>query len=159
MQTVAEIAVSGAAYSFDMLFSYAVPEAMRESISRGCRVYVPFGRGNKRRIGVVMDLAEGAAEGLKPIAALIDDQPVVSEELLELAGYVREHTFCTYFDAVRAMLPPAMSVNAEEKFRLGTMPENAQISGEAADLWEKLRVCGGDPNEFQAGTFPPHSRS
>lgn len=148
MQTVAEIAVSGAAYSFDMLFSYTVPEAMRESISRGCRVYVPFGRGNKRRIGVVMDLAEGAAGGLKPIAALIDDQPVVSEELLELAGYVREHTFCTYFDAVRAMLPPAMSVNAEEKFRFGTMPENAQISGEAADLWEKLRVCGGDPNEF-----------
>ena len=148
MQTVAEIAVSGTAYSFDMLFSYAVPGTMREKASCGCRVYVPFGRGNKRRIGVIMRLTEDSAEGLKPIAALIDEQPVVSEELLKLAEYVRENTFCTYFDAVRAMLPPAMSVSAEERFRLGTMPENAQISEEAAELWEKLRVCGGDPNEF-----------
>jgi len=148
MKIIAEIAVSGAAYSFDMLFSYAVPEDMRECAACGCRVYVPFGRGNKKRIGVIMRLTEGSADGLKPIAALIDEQPVVSEELLGLAEYVREHTFCTYFDAVRAMLPPAMSISAEEKFRLGTMPENAQISEEADELWEKLRVCGGDPNEF-----------
>ncbi|MBR4627093.1 MAG: primosomal protein N' [Ruminococcus sp.] len=159
MSLIAEVAVSGAAYSFDMLFSYKVPDGMAESASCGCRAYVPFGRGNKRRIGVIMRLAEGSAEGLKPLAALVDDKPVISDELLKLAEYVRENTFCTYFDAVRAMLPPAMSISAEEKFRLGKMPENAQISDGAVDLWEKLRVCGGDPNEYLPAYISVSGRS
>lgn len=148
MPLIAETAVSGAAYSFDMLFSYAVPEGMAERVSCGCRVYVPFGRGNKRRIGVVMKLSHGDAKGLKPLAAVVDTEPVVSEELLGLAEYLHDNTFCTYFDAVKTMLPPAMSVSAEERFVLGKMPEGAALSDEAAELLEKLRVCGGDPNEY-----------
>ena len=111
MPLIAETAVSGAAYSFDMLFSYAVPEEMAERVSCGCRVYVPFGRGNRRRIGVVMKLSQGDVKGLKK-------------------------------------LPPAMSVSAEERFVLGKMPAKSSVSDEAAELYEKLRVCGGDPNEF-----------
>ena len=64
MSLIAETAVSGTAYSFDMLFSYTVPERMQEKIACGCRVLVPFGRGNKRRIGVVMKLSEGNSSGL-----------------------------------------------------------------------------------------------
>ncbi|HPY85780.1 MAG TPA: hypothetical protein PLS20_12230, partial [Ruminococcus flavefaciens] len=44
MSRIAEVAVSGTAYSFDMLFSYAVPEWL--DVREGCRVLVPFGRGN-----------------------------------------------------------------------------------------------------------------
>ena len=83
MSLIAETAVSGTAYSFDMLFSYTVPEHMK--LKRGCRVLVPFGRGNTRRIGVVMRLSEGSSVRLKPVAAQIDEEPVVSEELLRLA--------------------------------------------------------------------------
>jgi primosomal protein N' (replication factor Y) len=146
MSLIAETAVSGAAYSFDMLFSYAVPEDMRGNTACGCRVYVPFGRGNKRRIGVVMKLSEGNAAGLKPVLALVDEKPVVSEELLKLAVYLREQTYCTYYDAVKAMLPPAMSISAEERFSLGHA-DTAALSNEAAELLEKLRTCG-DVNEY-----------
>jgi len=148
MSLIAETAVSGAAYSFDMLFSYAVPDEMSELVACGCRVYVPFGRGNRRRIGVVMKLGQGDAKGLKKLSAVVDTEPVVSEELLGLAEYLHDNTFCTYFDAVKTMLPPAMSVSAEERFILGKLPENAELSDEAAELYEKLRVCGGDPNEY-----------
>ena len=118
MSLSAEIAVSGTVYSFDMLFSYSVPEKFRERIKRGCRVLVGFGRGNSRRIGVVMGLSENDGRQLKPVLSVVDDAPVLSDELLELALWLREQTFCTYFDAVRAMLPPAMSVSAAEKFSL-----------------------------------------
>ena len=143
MSLIAETAVSGTSYSFDMLFSYTVPEHMH--LRRGCRVLVPFGRGNTRRIGVVMRLSEGSAARLKPLAAQIDDEPVVSEELLQLAEYLREQTFCTYFDAVKIMLPPGMGVKAKENFRLVRSFEDVSVlTPEADELLETLRQAEND---------------
>lgn len=143
MSLIAETAVSGTAYSFDMLFSYAVPESM--NVQEGCRVLVPFGRGNRRRIGVVMKLTEGSSARLKPIAAQIDDEPVISGELMKLAEVLREQTFCTYFDAVRTMLPPGMGVKAKETFRLvRSFTDVAVLSPAADELLETLRCAAGD---------------
>ena len=144
MPLIAETAVSGTAYSFDMLFSYAVPDRLAASIACGCRVLVPFGRGNKRRIGVVMKLSQGEKKGLKSLVSLVDETPVVSEELLGLAFYLREQTFCTYFDAVKAMLPPAMSVSAKETFRLvKNFTDISSLSPQAAELLQVLSCTEG----------------
>ncbi len=116
MPLIAETAVSNTAYSFDMLFSYAVPADMQSVIQCGCRVLVPFGRNNSGRTGVVMALREGGTAGLKSIISLIDDTPVVSDELLKLAVYLREQTFCTYYEAVKVMLPPGMGISVREKY-------------------------------------------
>ncbi|WP_303799692.1 primosomal protein N' [Ruminococcus flavefaciens] len=148
MPLTAEIAVSGTAYSFDMLFSYAVPEKLAAKTACGCRVLVPFGKGNKRRIGVVMKLSDSGKDRLKPIVSLVDDEPVVSEELLRLALYLREQTFCTYYDAVKAMLPPAMSVSTKETFRLvKNFTDTASLCPEAAELLEAL-ACASDNKEL-----------
>ena len=148
MSLSAEIAVSGTVYSFDMLFSYSVPEKFRERIKRGCRVLVGFGRGNSRRIGVVMGLSENDGRQLKPVLSVVDDAPVLSDELLELALWLREQTFCTYFDAVRAMLPPAMSVSAAEKFSLvRSFAAGDTLSPEASELLESLE-CAENSSEL-----------
>ncbi len=145
MPSIAEIAVSGTAYSFDMLFSYAVPEHMQSAIACGCRVLVSFGRSDKRRIGVVMRLSDGDTAKLKKLVSLVDEEPVISEELLKLAEYLREQTFCTYFDAVKAMLPPAMSVTAKETFRIVRGFDNFQLlSAEAAQLLETLKCASSE---------------
>ena len=142
MSLIAETAVSGTAYSFDRLFSYSIPEGMR--VMRGCRVLVPFGRGNTRRIGVVMRVTDGDASKLKPVAALVDGQPAVSEELLCLAEYLREQTFCTYFDAVKTMLPPAMGVRVKETFKLSKSSCAADtLSPEAQELLDVLECSAG----------------
>ena len=143
MSLIAETAVSGTAYSFDMLFSYSVPENMH--LQRGCRVLVPFGRGNRRRIGVVMKLSDGSTAGLKPVTAQVDDEPVVSEELLRLAEYLRYHTFCTFFDAVKIMLPPGMGVKAKETFKLvKNFKDYSSLTPEADELLENLKCTSGD---------------
>lgn len=144
MSIAAEIAVSGTAYSFDMLFSYSIPERLRERIRCGCRVLVGFGRSNSRRIGVVMRISENSGKKLKPIISLVDDKPVISGELMELAFWLREQTFCTYFDAVRTMLPPAMSISVTEKFtavKNFSLPNG--ISPDAAKLFEALKCVSG----------------
>lgn len=157
MSLIAETAVSGTAYSFDMLFSYAVPEFM--DIRVGCRILVPFGRGNQRRTGIVMRLTEGEKAGLKPIAAQIDHEPVATEEMLRLAEHLRDFTFCTWFDAVRIMLPPAMSVKAREKFILNrNFSEVDQLSAQADQLLEELRSADRDVTALVEGFLSANGR-
>ncbi|MDE7104757.1 MAG: primosomal protein N', partial [Ruminococcus sp.] len=143
MPLIAEIAVSGTTYSFDMLFSYNVPANMQ--IYEGCRVLIPFGKGNQRRIGAVIHLKEGNTSSLKSITAQIDSSPVLSPELLELAEYLHEHTFCTYFEAVKTILPPAISINAKERFQLVKNFENSEIlSTDAYELFKNLEFMNSD---------------
>lgn len=140
---IAETAVSGVAYSFDMFFSYRVPVNM--TLKRGCRVLVPFGRGNRRRVGIVMRLTEGCESTLKPVAAQIDSEPVLNEELLQLAVFLHDRTFCTYYDGIKTMLPPAMSVRAAENFRLVKgFSSSGSLSEKAAELLDVLNSVGDD---------------
>ncbi|MDE6664969.1 MAG: primosomal protein N' [Ruminococcus sp.] len=158
MSLIAEIAVSGTHYSFDMLFSYAVPQNMSGTIKCGCRVLVPFGKGNTRRIGVVMRLTDGDDSGLKPVLSLADSESVLSEELIRLAFYLHDNTFCTYFEAVKAMLPPAMNVIVKEKFHVnGNFTDFNSLGSEATELFCKLQKFSDDKqsddfiNDFISG--------
>ena len=56
----------------------------------GMRVSIPFGRANRTCEGVVLALAEGEEAGLKPVAAALDDAPVLDERGLHLAAFLRE---------------------------------------------------------------------
>ncbi len=106
---VAQVAVEQTTFHFDRLYSYdAGPVA--EDIACGCRVLVPFGKGNRGRQGIVMKLEKVTQDTtpLKPITALLDRRPLLSEELLDLALFLKERTFCTLFDAVRAMVPTGL---------------------------------------------------
>jgi len=143
MFLVAETAVSGTAYSFDMLFSYAVPENM--SIECGCRVLVPFGPRNSRRIGVVMKLTRKSdVSGLKYLISAVDSTPVLSDEFLRLAFYLHDNCFCTYFDAVKTMIPPAMSVKTEEKFSISdNFSDTSSLSEEAVKILTFVRSLSG----------------
>ena len=69
---VAKIAVEQAAFHFDKLYSYTIPAAL-EPVVRGCRVMVPFGGGNRKRQGIVVELdAQAEVEKLKPVSAVLD---------------------------------------------------------------------------------------
>ena len=113
---VAKIAVSAANFAIDKPYSYAVPEEM--TLQPGMRVTVPFGRGNRRCEGVVLAVEAGSAEGLKAVETQLDEEPVVSQTLLRLAAFVRERYFCTFYEAIRAMLPAGLWFQAKETFRL-----------------------------------------
>ena len=105
----AEVAVENTLYAFDMLYTYEIPENLSERVAAGVRVVVPFGRGNKKRIGLVFNVTSAVQSAkTKPIDAVIDEQPVLSEELLKLCRWIRDNTFCTYFDAFRTILPPGL---------------------------------------------------
>ena len=103
MFTGVEVAVDNAAFQFDKLYCYNIPEAFQPYARVGARVYVPFGRSGSR-MGIILGLCEASAE-YKEIIQIEEGEPVITEELVEMIKYLRNTTFCTYYDAVKAVLP------------------------------------------------------
>lgn len=131
---IAQVAVEKTAYHFDRLFSYIIPQTLVRKVAVGSRVLVPFAKGNRARQGFVLRLAAAAGETqLKEISCVLDEQPILTAELAQLALFIREHCFCTYYDAVKAMLPagiqykitPLYSVNthAQPEERLNSLSQ------------------------------------
>ncbi len=104
---VAAVAVQGTTFAFDRLFSYAVPLGM--TVFAGSRVLVPFGKGNIKKQGMVFEVYEDETDKLKNIIYLIDKEPVLNDESLKMCEYMHENVFCTYYDAVHAMLPTGIN--------------------------------------------------
>jgi len=105
---VVQVALKGATFAFDKLYTYAVPLELYGKAKAGCRVTVPFGRGNTTRQGMIFTVSEQDVQGLKKIISLTDEEPVLSDEMLKLADYMRETVFCTYYDAVSVMIPAGL---------------------------------------------------
>lgn len=111
--TVAKVAVENTAFSFDMLFDYSVPDYLCREVCAGKRVLVPFGNGSKKRVGIVFSVSEGEINGktLKKIDSVIDDEPLLTREMLLTANYIHDRTFCTYFEACKMFLPLGFSMS------------------------------------------------
>ena len=106
---VAKIAVSSLPYWIDRPYDYLVPEELAAAAAPGVRVYVPFARGNRRSEGVILSLSDHSEYGqLKSVLAVLDDEPVLTEEQLKLARFMHERFFCTVYDAVKAILPAGL---------------------------------------------------
>lgn len=118
---VAYVAVENAIYHFDKQFSYLIPDGMRAL--PGCRVAVPFGRGNSKRQGIILSVGESESDGLKEISELLDTEPVLGDEMLGMCEFIKNRCFCTYYDAVKAMLPAGinyrLSVDYSVSYDLG----------------------------------------
>ena len=77
-RTYAKVAVENTAYHFDKLFDYLIPIEYDGLAAPGCRVIVPFGRGNRKRQGVIFELnREADFATVKPISAILDETPVL----------------------------------------------------------------------------------
>lgn len=127
------VAVSGTAYSFDRLFSYL---SIRQ-IPCGCRVVVPFGNGNAHRLGLVLSCKEHIQSEiqLKNVLEIVDETPVLSGEMQKLVFWLRQTTFCTYYDAVRTVLPPHLQIHLEKEITLTDSPGEAPLTKEEENLY------------------------
>ena len=103
---IAKVAVAAANFAIDKPYSYLVPRNL--TVLPGQRVMLPFGRANKRTEGIVLTVEEGSGEKLKAIESCLDETPMLSESQLRLAAFLRERYFCTFFDAIRVMLPSGL---------------------------------------------------
>ena len=137
-EKICAAAVDAATYAIDKLYSYRVPDELREQVQIGTRVLVPFGFGNKRAEAVVLAFREDAGEfKLKPIVEVLDETPILTAEQLRLAAWMRERLYCTYFDCVHAMLPAGLWFKRNETYTLAPDADLAALrerDGEAGQV-------------------------
>ena len=145
---IGKIAVSAANFAIDKPYSYWIPQDM--ALAPGQRVMVPFGRANRRTEGIVLTVEPGSEDKLKPVESCLDDTPILTETQLRLAAFLRERYFCTFFDAIRVMLPAGLwfrtrltvSLTEDRSWKDKTIRKEG-----AEELLELLENLGGTAQE------------
>lgn len=131
---VAKIAVANTAYSFDMLFSYLIPDYLISKAKTGCRVLVGFGKGKKKRQGIIFEItSEQLPIELKEISDVIDDEPVLSDSMLKLAKYISERTFCTLYESAKAMIPFGLGMQLTQSYTVTEKALSSSLCDELTD--------------------------
>ena len=145
---IAKIAVAAANFAIDKPYSYYVPESL--TVRPGQRVMLPFGRANKRTEGIVLTVENGSADKLKAIERCLDEAPVLTESQLRLAAFLRERYFCTFFDAIRVMLPAGLWFRTKLTVTLTedrSWKEKTLRKEDARAVLELLENMGGQAQE------------
>ncbi|HMB68480.1 MAG TPA: hypothetical protein VKU85_04190, partial [bacterium] len=115
-------------------FAYRIPEELRGSVRVGCRVNVPFGARVLTGFVVGFDPSDAPAE-LRDVGSVVDAEPLVDAELLELTRWIAERTLCSWGEALRAALPGHAPPRRERVFSL-TRPPVADLFGSCEERLE-----------------------
>lgn len=146
---IAVTAVDKTVFHFDKTFDYIIPKELEEICRVGARVTVPFGRSNSKRQGLVLDIKTSDdydLKGYKYIASVVDNPPLIDSEMLGIIKWLKSNTFCTYFDAVKTLIPFGMNlkiVSALTLCRNISPSVLSSLSPTANQVVEILRKKGG----------------
>lgn len=103
----AEIIVDISARSVDRVFHYAVPADLKDRVKPGARVLVPFGA--RRLAGYVLGFGYPERDiRVKEIAGVLDDEPVLTEDLLEIARWMADSYLCSTAEAFARIIAPRL---------------------------------------------------
>ncbi len=139
----AKVVISGTLYDYDIEYTYSISDEFINKVVAGVRVLVPFGRSNKKKIGLVTRVYEKDYNdtALKPIINVIDNEPCVNDEFLKLIFWLKENTFCTFFEAFNSVIPKGLGVNLNAKYTFSNENIDEILTFSEAELVEKLKNC------------------
>ncbi len=134
---IAKVVLEAATYAIDKPYDYRVPAELCGRAAPGMRAVVPFGPGNRRSEGLILALRQESSNAykLKSLIFLLDDTPVLDEQGIKLALWMRERCFCTVYSAARAMLPAGLwyALHSSISIAAGTDKEAAYAAAGRSD--------------------------
>lgn len=149
MAQIAKIAIEAATYAIDKPYDYLAPEGM--NVCAGMRVTVPFGRGNRRSEGMVLAVETGRPDRqLKAIESVLDETPQLSGEQIRLALWMCQRYFCTFYDALHAILPIGLWYQHREIWTLCGNMGGETLTDKELQLAERLRQGEQSFSDLQA---------
>lgn len=117
---IASVRLLSLPYDCESCYSYLADD----SAFTGAFVNVPFGAGNRVALGVITDITEEAEPEIayKSIEHVYSREYSLTGEMLELAYYITDHTFCSFGDAVRAVFPVSILGTTDEIYETTGKP-------------------------------------
>ena len=141
---VAEIVIDGATGSFDKCYTYAIPESLVKTAVAGSRVTIPFGKGNIKKQGMILNVFEAEiTPKTKEIISVTDNEPILNDEMIKMCKWLKSNVFCTYFDAIHAMLPTGLNYNLTDYYSVNDdFFSSSLLNDDEKTLFEYLKQSG-----------------
>lgn len=117
-------------------YDYSVPDEFQDRLHPGMRVKVPLGRGNRKMVGYCTDIITSNhslgptvnASRLKPIAGVVDLQPLIRPSLLNLARWISEYYVCPLGNVIETVVPASIRENAGTRKMLFVSPSPEYVA-------------------------------
>jgi primosomal protein N' (replication factor Y) len=133
---IAKVIVDVPAMQTDRPFDYIVPEDYHDLVQPGIRVIVPFGPRNVQGFIVGLEPYTGERK-LKPIHKLLDVEPILNGELLQLGKWLTEQTLSYRISSFQAMLPAALKAKYEKEIILKNPNQISLLAPSLQHLFQK----------------------
>ena len=137
----AKIAVDTKTSTVDRIFEYIVPPHLECETRAGVRCSVPFGGGNRQRVGIILSLSEKSeypAEKLKGIISVLDEKPLLSRERLVEAFRIKQRYMCSFMEAIKLFLPVGAKTDIDEIY-VALETEKLLPEGVKGDILKEFR--------------------
>ena len=121
---IATVAVENTFFSGASDYDYYIPDNLKDDITLGSLVRVPFGRGNVIRKGIVVSIYSAMNSELKEIIGVDKKQQPLSKEMVELSLWMKERYFCTTYDCLKQMLPRGLGKIGDKNTKMVRLCEN-----------------------------------
>ncbi len=129
-QSYADIIIDISHENLDKTYQYAIPKELIEEAVIGALVIVPFGKGNRRINGYIVDLSTEPKINkamIKPITEVVKGAPVIESHLIYLAYWMKETFGGTMNDSLKTVIPvkKAVKIKEQRSISLSIEPEQA----------------------------------
>jgi primosomal protein N' (replication factor Y) len=146
MPQIAKVAVLAATYAIDRPYDYIAPDG----VCPGQRVLVPFGRGNRVSEGMILSLRQEVPDRpLKTVREILDTDPIASEREIKLALWMRQRYFCTFYDAIRTVLPAAVWYRYREIWEAAEDSDERDLSDREREILTLLRQAPMETDQLK----------
>ncbi len=139
MEKFANIIININHSDVDRIFDYKIPKALENKIKKGMRVIVPFGNGNKKIEGYVIDICENTdvpSDKIKSIIKECDDFPIFSDSMLKLAFWLKEKYYTTLSSCLKTIMPSGIGIKSKWLVVLLDYDENIDVTEKEKEIIE-----------------------
>ncbi len=137
MSDYANIIIDISAEKLDRPFTYKIPDELKEVVTVGSSVHIPFGRGNRQIKGYVLGLTDNTdlpKEMVKEISAVDEKQLDIESHFIALAWWMKNRYGSTMNQAMRTVMPVKAKVAPVKKVYI-------RVGCDGKQLEEYIEIC------------------
>lgn len=115
----------------DRVFDYKIPAHLETMVHPGVPVWIPFGMGNRRIKGFVVNLSDTCSYEeckVKELSGVCEGAIPVEGQLIELAAWMRDRYGCTMNQAMKTVIPVKNKVKEQTKVLVALNVNEAAVS-------------------------------
>ncbi len=134
MNKTAVIIIKECTRNFDKEYDYIVPEEFLEKVKKGVRVIVPFGASNRLLEGFVLSIKDTHnTNNMKSIHKVIDSEPILTDEMIEVSRWMKGKYICTWADAIKCFMPAGTNIKTLQfvKLKDDQIKDNVKVSNKS----------------------------